>query len=43
MGLQAIWLNRGGAPREQLPEGPAVQVRSLANVDEALRIFGPVG
>ncbi len=43
VGLQAIWLNRGGAPRERLPEGPAVQVRSLADVDEALRIFGPVG
>lgn len=42
-GLQVVWVNRGGAPRERLPEGPSVQVRSLADVREALRIFGPLG
>ncbi len=42
-GLQVIWVNRDGAPRERLPDGPAVQVRSLGDVPEALRVFGLVG
>jgi 2-haloacid dehalogenase len=42
-GLQVVWVNRGGAPRERLPDGPSVQVRSLADVRQALQIFGAPG
>jgi 2-haloacid dehalogenase len=28
-GFQAVWANRGGAPRERLPGEPAAELRAL--------------
>jgi 2-haloacid dehalogenase len=35
-GLRTAWINRGGAPRERLPHGAALEVASLVELTERL-------
>ena len=35
-GLRAIWINRTGAPLERLPQGPATEVGSLADISASV-------